>query len=182
MSQPIRTYTEPVKLELGNMIIRQENGGWEIEVGGAEQPRWFATGESLEDVIGSLVRAVTEDAIADEARAWEENAGNPEDKTRMDFLDGIGAAWPEPKDGKRLLLVALPYKLLPGQIAPKTIREAIDYIIDCGPECIERALDGKPPELLNAPIREGGGGGGSENLPPAEEKYNGGGPPDAHPR
>lgn len=79
-----------------------------------------------------------------------------DDTVRMNFLDQIGKPWPEEKNGKRLMLVAIPYKLLDGQSAPRTIREAIDYILDC-PESVERALaeveaEGSGKETLNAEI------------------------------
>jgi len=62
------TKTSPWELEKG--MILHYDGTWQIRVGGAQQPRYHATGESLEDAIGSLIKAVTEDAISDEARAW----------------------------------------------------------------------------------------------------------------
>lgn len=41
-----------------------------IECGGAQMPRYKVTGDSLPDAIRELVKRVTRDAIADEAREW----------------------------------------------------------------------------------------------------------------
>lgn len=65
----IETKTEPWKLESG-MIIHFD-GGWQIRVGGAQQPEYHVIGQTLEAAIGALVRAVTRDAIEDEAREWQ---------------------------------------------------------------------------------------------------------------
>lgn len=60
--------SEPVNLEKG-MVIRFDNI-WTIEVGGGQQPRWTAKGETLEECIGDLVTKTSEDAIQDEAIEW----------------------------------------------------------------------------------------------------------------
>lgn len=62
--------TEPWQLESG-MIIHFD-GNWQIRVGGAQQPEYHVTGETLEEAIQALVKAVTRDAIEDEAREWQQ--------------------------------------------------------------------------------------------------------------
>ena len=52
-----------------------------IECGGAQMPRYKVTGDSLPDAIRELVKRVTRDAIADEAREWS-NSDYPEQISR----------------------------------------------------------------------------------------------------
>lgn len=66
----IETKTEAWSLE-SNLAIEFRNGGVEISVGGTDQPNYLVSGECLEDAIRALVKAVTQDAIEDEAREWQ---------------------------------------------------------------------------------------------------------------
>lgn len=64
------TRTQEWELEWPILINFNSDDECVIECGGAEMPRYKVTGESLPDAIRELVKEVTRDAIADEARQW----------------------------------------------------------------------------------------------------------------
>jgi hypothetical protein len=66
----VETKTEPWELE-SNMSILCDHDGWCLTVGGGQMPKYNVVGDTLLEAITRLVHAVTEDAIKDEAREWQ---------------------------------------------------------------------------------------------------------------
>lgn len=60
--------TEPWEIESPQASYAQ--GVWTLKCGGAQMPEYTIIEPDLEDAIFELVKAVTRDAIEDEARAW----------------------------------------------------------------------------------------------------------------
>lgn len=70
----VKPKTEPWGLE--DLDIRQTGRDgdpdcWVITAGGGQQPGYKITRGDLESAVMELVRQVTEDAISDEAREWQ---------------------------------------------------------------------------------------------------------------
>lgn len=70
------TRTQEWELEWPILINFNSDDECVIECGGAEMPRYKVTGESLPDAIRELVKEVTRDAIADEAREWSNDTAH----------------------------------------------------------------------------------------------------------
>lgn len=70
--QTIETKTAPWELE-PNLKITTDHDGTTIVVGGFSQPEYTITAPNLPEAIAKLVKAVTRDAIEDEAREWTGN-------------------------------------------------------------------------------------------------------------
>lgn len=60
--------TEPWEIESPQASYAQ--GVWTLKCGGSQMPEYTIIEPDLEDAIFELVKAVTRDAIEDEARAW----------------------------------------------------------------------------------------------------------------
>jgi hypothetical protein len=60
--------TEAWKIESPKASYAQ--GVWTLKCGGSQMPEFTIIEPDLEDAIFELVKAVTRDAIEDEARAW----------------------------------------------------------------------------------------------------------------
>lgn len=56
--------------EIEGPRLTYDHGEWTIKCGGSQMPEYAITNPCLEDAIFDLVKAVTRDAIEDEARAW----------------------------------------------------------------------------------------------------------------
>lgn len=105
--------TEPWTLEsldVRQMSRENEEECWSIRAGGAQQPAYKIMAGDLETAVNELVRQVTQDAIEDEAREWQ-NASPPTSeneshclrmgpiKTPLLLEDPMGAAsQPQPEE------------------------------------------------------------------------------------
>lgn len=62
--------TEPWETE--GITIDHTAAGWVVKCGGAQMPRYMEFGEDVPEAVNKLVKAITRDAIADEAMKWME--------------------------------------------------------------------------------------------------------------
>jgi hypothetical protein len=74
LAQAIIPKTEPWEIESPQLSYAQ--GEWTIKCGGSQMPAYSVSDSDLEDAVFKLVKAVTRDAIEDEARAWLYNQIN----------------------------------------------------------------------------------------------------------
>lgn len=80
-----KSKTEPWTLEsldVRQISLENEEECWTIMAGGAQQPAYKIIAGDLETAVNELVRQVTQDAIEDEAREWQ-NASPPASENEM---------------------------------------------------------------------------------------------------
>ncbi len=73
-SSDITPKTEPWEIE--SPQVSHVHGEWTIKCGGFQMPEYTITQPDIEDAIFELVKAVTRDAIEDEAKAWMNDKNN----------------------------------------------------------------------------------------------------------
>lgn len=74
LSQHLRGCLEPKTdpWETEGVTLQQVGAGWVADCGGAQMPRYTEVGAEASEAVSKLVKAITRDAIADEALAWSE--------------------------------------------------------------------------------------------------------------
>jgi hypothetical protein len=70
----IEPKTEAWSLE--SLQVNYKDELWSIRCGGACQPEYNITAHTLEQAVSELVKQVTQDAIEDEAREWQNEQGH----------------------------------------------------------------------------------------------------------